>query len=56
MANAKSLPNAKTGKERIEHIGRIGRADSSAQLLGCRADAVGEKDEVGGWRSGGVGE
>ena len=54
MANAKSFPDAEAGEERIEHIGRVSRADGPAQLFGRRTNAVGEKDKVGGWGSGGV--
>ena len=56
MANAKSLPYAKTGKESIEHVGRVGRANGLAQSLGCRAYLICKKNKVGKWRSGGVGE
>ena len=44
MANAKSLPDAKTGKESVEHVGRVGHADGFAQPLGRRTDTVGEKN------------
>ena len=47
MANAKSLPYAKTGKQRVEHIGRICRANGLAQLFGRRTNAVGEKNNIG---------
>ena len=51
---AKSLSNAKTGKERIKHIGRIGRAYPLAKPF-CRcANAICKENEVGEWGSGGV--
>ena len=54
MANAKSLSYAKSGEERIEHVGRVGRANNLAQSLGRRADAICEQNKVGGeWGSGG---
>ena len=53
---AKSLSNAKTGKEGIKHIGRVGRAYRLAKPFCRRANAVCEKDEVGERGSGGVGE
>ena len=56
MANAKSLPYAKTGKESVKHVDRVGRAYGLAQPLSRRADAIGEKNKVGEWRSGGVEE
>ena len=51
---AKSLSNAKTGKESIKHIGRIGRAYPLAKPF-CRcANAICKENEVGEWGSGGV--
>ena len=47
MANAKSLTYAKTGKESVEHVGRVGRAYGRAQSFGRRTDAIGEKNKVG---------
>ena len=50
---AKSLSNAKTGKERIKHIGRIGRAYPLAKPF-CRcANAICKENEVGEWGRGG---
>ena len=49
MANAKSLPYAKTGKESVKHVGRVGRANGLAKPLGRRADTVGEKNNIGEW-------
>jgi len=46
---AKSLSNAKTGKESIKHIGRVGRAYRLAKPPRRRPDAICEKDEVGEW-------
>ena len=51
---AKSLSNAKTGKESIKHIGRVGRAYRLAKPF-CRcANAICKENEVGEWGSGGV--
>ena len=47
MANAKSLPDAETGKEGVEHVGRIGRANGLTKLFCSSADAVGKKNKVG---------
>jgi len=44
MANAKSLPDAETGKEGVKHVGRVGRTDGLAQPFGRCSDAVGEKN------------
>ena len=46
---AKSLSNAKTGKEGIKHIGRVGRAYRLTKSFCRRADAICEKNEVGKW-------
>lgn len=48
MANAKSFSDAEAGEERIEHIGRIGRADGLAQSLGRRTDAICKQNKIGG--------
>ena len=57
MANAKSLPDAETGKEGVEHVGRVGRANGLAQFFCRSANAVGKKNKIGReWRSGGVRE
>ena len=56
MANAKSLPDAKAGKERVKHVGRVGRANGLTELFCRSADAIREKNKVGKWGSGGVGE
>ena len=57
MANAKSLPDAETRKEGVEHVGRVGRANGLAQFFCRSANAVGKKNKIGReWRSGGVGE
>ena len=56
MANVKSLSDAESREERIEKIGGIGGAHGFAETRGSRADAVCEKDEIGEWGSGGVGE
>ena len=50
---AKSLSNAKTGKESIKHIGRVGRAYRLAKPSCRRANTICKKNEVGERRSGG---
>ena len=54
MANAKSLTYAKTGKESVEHVGRVGRAYGRAQSFGRRTDAICKQNKIGReWGSGG---
>ena len=57
MANAKSLPNAETRKEGVEHVGRVGRTDGLAQPFGRCSDAICKQNKIGReWGSEGVGE
>ena len=47
MANAKSLPDAKAGKERVKHVSRVSRANGLAKPFGRCTDAIGKKNKVG---------